>query len=198
MDAVLWDDRTSTPISGFGTRGSQLYIKVGLTFTPLHDEIGWSSAVNYMLPGSDAVALWVGVSLKEIQAIVDDKTKLASWTEEQNPLTMLSNLLDVQQTARDNGKVVPTLEYIWQQPGELVISPSGTGHAHFVITVGNYAEQVASNVDSSDRGIEECVDFWSSEPEKYHNSGMVTSALLRDYDIIVGNTEDKFIKKQRI
>jgi hypothetical protein len=45
-------------ISGFGTRGLQLYFKYGVTCTEPHDEILDSGSINYMTVFSKGYSLW--------------------------------------------------------------------------------------------------------------------------------------------
>lgn len=41
-----YDDLFPLPPDGFGTLGAQAYLKFGFSWTPLHDDIAGSSAVN--------------------------------------------------------------------------------------------------------------------------------------------------------
>ena len=56
-----WDEMTMlSPMGGFGTRYPQLYCKVVNALTKLHNELGGSSAMSYIMFYSTAVVLWIG------------------------------------------------------------------------------------------------------------------------------------------
>ena len=53
-------------MGGFGALCPQLYCKVEAAFTALHNEMAGSSAMNYMMSYSTAIALWIGMNLDEM------------------------------------------------------------------------------------------------------------------------------------
>ena len=51
--------QTGLKLEGFGNE-FQMYLKRGITLTPWHTELLWSSALNLMRHDSDGAAIWIG------------------------------------------------------------------------------------------------------------------------------------------
>lgn len=187
---IHWQRDLPWPISGFGTDAVQFYAKSGLTATLLHDELAWSSAINYMSQQSRGVALWIGVSLHELSAHYSKEQIKALLTEQQVP-----KLLDELHALR---KQLPSLTYTWQHPGDIITSPAAQGAAHVVITIGTLVEQLAWNVSTTVGGIQRCVEFWDAVGAVHYNSGLATLNVIpaarmqhlhRDWDLGRGTRE---------
>lgn len=167
QDRVLhWAKELPWPISGFGTEAVQFYAKTGLTVTMLHDELGWSSALNYMTRASNGVALWIGVNMNELAAHFS-KTQLKDMLNQEQVPQLLSEFYRLRAS-------LPSLKYAWQHPGDLISSPQEQGSCHFVVTVGSFCEQIAWNVASTVSGTAKCIDFWGKVEAVQYNSGLAT------------------------
>jgi len=165
-DAVLTTPETS--IGGFGTTAAQLYVKAGFTCTMLHDELCWSSAVNYMLRGSVGTALWIAFNLNEVMPLMGhDKATLLEYMETSDVAIFVRQLWAWRTD-------LPSLTFAWQTPGTTVYSPSGHGSAHLVITAGHLIEQVAWNRAFSETGVRACLEFWQDFEPVPFNCGLAT------------------------
>lgn len=111
--------------SGCGAVGTQCSIKAGVAVTPLHDEIGNSSAVDVMSSDGDAVALWIAIRLHDCFELCQ-KSTICGWMKQHDLSCLLRELLEMQQrAARVDQKF--DMFYAWQFPGDVVYSPSGIG-----------------------------------------------------------------------
>lgn len=165
-----WDTQlasTEQAIGGFGTRSAQLYVKSGFTCTRLHDELGWSSAVNYMLRGSQGVALWIAFNLLELMPLLSNKAALLDSMETEDISVFVQKLWKWRSH-------LPSLSFAWQTPGTTVFSPSGRGSAHLVVTVGHLVEQVAWNRTFTEDGVRACLEFWEEYEPVTFNCGLAT------------------------
>ena len=151
----------SSFLPGFGINGLQYYVKIGLCITRLHDEIANSRAINYMTRRSRGVALWIGVNFNKLSVRMS-KTRIAELMDLNSPSELLRRLRP--------GEVT----YRLQTPGTAVMSPCGTGAAHFVITLGVFVEQLAINASTSPRAIERGIQFWAHMPTTNDNSFLAT------------------------
>jgi hypothetical protein len=176
---IYWDQvLTNHPISGFGAQGAQLYIKAGFAITPLHDELGWSCALNYMTHASQGIALWIGLNLpKVVQNQVMTHEELVHYMEHDNVLEFIATLVNRLESNKMCGNDID-LCYCWQYPGQMVSSPASDGCAHLVISMGDYIEQIALNDFATPNGIKACLDFWSTTPRVSYNSGLATEEIL--------------------
>jgi hypothetical protein len=153
----------SKMVAGFGTEGVMLYIKRGLCITPLHDEIANSRALNFLTESSRGVALWIGVNAHDLKPVIGTKgiRKLMQETHAGRLLAIFHQ-----------HKIPWT--YRWQLPGMTVMSPCGTGAMHFVVAVGVYMEQLALNVTTSARALQESLAFWKHQSATDDNSFLST------------------------
>jgi hypothetical protein len=172
-----WQNALYNPISGFGVDACQLYIKSGITVTLFHDELGWSTAVNYMTQSSRGAAIWIGVDLKELEQHFT-KTELLKWYTQLDVNAWILQLAELRNRLFHEKQQVPEIRIVWQTPSSIVFSPAGCGHC--VITVGDYVEQLAMNYSASEHSIRECLEFWSEfEPQRIkYNSGMATEHVI--------------------
>jgi len=169
-------DRNALPwnIGGFGSHASQLYIKSGLSVTKLHDEIGMSSAANYMFKRSSGVALWIGLNLVELNEHMS-KEDIQDLMDSSDCADLLGRLYQLRKLP-----LSPPLHvsFCWQTPGTIVYSPPSNGSAHIVVTVGSYVEQLAFNHSFTPNGIRQCLDFWQDSPSVEFNCGRATERVL--------------------
>lgn len=168
-------------ISGFGVDGCQLYIKSGLTVTLFHDELGWSTATNYMTRASRGIALWVGVNLKQLEPHFT-KSEMVEWFNQANLnefLIRLANLRNELYLDNVQKQDIPEITIAWQTPGSMVYSPSN-GCGHVVLTCADYVEQLAMNFSASEQSIRECLKFWKDFQNTgiEYNSGMATEHVI--------------------
>jgi hypothetical protein len=179
---LLCDDVFTQPISGFGIKSPQLYVKSGITVTMGHDEIGDASAGNYMLLESIGCALWIGFgmhTLKQTMPVNDIYELLMPKKASEKPISTMEigNILD---TLIKKGC---DLEVVFQIPGTTVFTPPGNGAAHLVITLASYATHVAWNMSFTLGGISKSLDFWRGEEREFgnfntNNSTLATPAVL--------------------
>ena len=163
------DDVLKFVIPGFGTRGTQLFLKIGLCVTILHDEIGWCSALNYMTVRSRGCALWIGLNMHKASA---------KWSKER--LRSLINartfsLTDFIHQLKRSG-LQPSMQL--QYPGTCIYSPQGRGSAHIVITIGSWVEQIAINDGLSPSGLVGAMHFWDGLEPLLHNSALATRPVI--------------------
>lgn len=133
----------SYPTSGFSPFRVQQYVKLGFCYTPIHDEIGFSCAMNYMKRSSLAAAIWVsfdGSLLREKGCSSDDFRELY---DSHDVGKMIQNLYN---------NDIP-IEIAFQYPGDTIVSTCGDGSVHLVITDGLFAEQLAWNSTFTIDGI---------------------------------------------
>ncbi len=174
---VECDHVFSPPLSGFGIAGLQGYLKKETCITFSHDELGWSSALNYMNRESVGCTLWIGFgmhALKQKFSLFEiDEMLSEGETSVFNVGVFLDKLIE-----RD----VP-LEYLFQKPGQLVSSPAGTGSAHLVIADGPYLFQLAWNHGFLPSGIRDCLTYWEEQHRVWQhvtasNGSMATRSVL--------------------
>eukprot|EP00742_Colponemidia_sp_Colp-10_P009814 GILJ01010737.1.p1 GENE.GILJ01010737.1~~GILJ01010737.1.p1 ORF type:complete len:366 (-),score=30.09 GILJ01010737.1:419-1516(-) len=154
----LVDDGVMPNIGGFGSSGVQVYVKRRFTFTPLHDEIGNSEAVNLMAADSgNGLAIWIGVSLDELCAKYGFQALLRfmkTTAPSPNPKKWAVVKM-IQRWIKDGIHLFAAL----QIPGYAV--QSGTRQcAHLVLTFGDNIYQVAWNNSLSAKGIMASLAFW--------------------------------------
>eukprot|EP00742_Colponemidia_sp_Colp-10_P012864 GILJ01014482.1.p1 GENE.GILJ01014482.1~~GILJ01014482.1.p1 ORF type:complete len:533 (+),score=35.79 GILJ01014482.1:204-1802(+) len=167
-------DRKQLPfIGGFGSRGLQVYYKSNLAYTPLHDEIGHSQAVNLMLKSSVGVAFWFGVHLTDMS--------------EQYTRRQILNFMMFEKEKNENCVFDMIRDWIdsgvrvWlcvQTPGTAVVSGTFNAPAHMVLTLGERVTQIAWNQGFSVRGMISCLEFWRNQTETDLNSGAATRKIL--------------------
>jgi hypothetical protein len=66
----------------------------------------------------------------------------------------------------------------FQLPHTSILSPSGSGAAHLVLTSGRAVCQTAINLAASAQGIDACLDFWKDFPVTHFNCGLSTLHVL--------------------
>jgi hypothetical protein len=176
---IMYDYIFTPPIDGFGVKGLQIYFKRGFCITWIHDELLWSSALNFMMPNSVGAALWIGIGLHCLKQYLN-MTQIDIWFARQNPdILEVGKLLDV---------LIATgipIEYVWQHPGQLVASPPGGAAAHLVISYGVFATQLAWNFSCNLVDMTPCLSFWG-EPHTgrdfdhyyQYNGSMATRTVL--------------------
>jgi len=178
-ESFFWQDMLkANPISGFGVDAQQVYIKSGITLTHFHDELGHSSAVNYMKKKSRGVALWIGLNLEEWSQYLPKET-MFEWFTNPDVNGWMEQIASVCQQCIDKKQKVPELQMVWQTPGSLIYSPQG-GYAHLVLTCSEYVEQLAMNVAASASGMKRCLEFWAPfrESKIEFNSGLATEHVI--------------------
>eukprot|EP00743_Colponemidia_sp_Colp-15_P005854 GILK01006293.1.p1 GENE.GILK01006293.1~~GILK01006293.1.p1 ORF type:complete len:361 (-),score=28.52 GILK01006293.1:497-1579(-) len=134
-------------IGGFGKTGLQIYVKHGLAYTPLHDEIANSAAINMMSSCSNGVAFWFGFRLRELLLKYGEQEVMA--------FMELSSGLRLFQLLR---KWLNDGVEVWcvpQLPGFTVQSAT-LDYCHLVLTIGETCFQVAWNNSVSTYGIRSC------------------------------------------
>jgi hypothetical protein len=163
------DDTFGLVVPGFGCEGTQVFLKIGLCVTMLHDEIGWCSALNYMTVRSRGCALWIGLNMHKA-SVKWSKDRLRNMIHEKK-----FNLAHFMAEARKAG-LQPSMQV--QLPGTCIYSPSGRGSAHIVITMGSWVEQIAINHSLSARGLNEAMGFWEGVEPLLHNSALATRCVV--------------------
>ena len=158
-------------IPGFGSNQCQVSIRSGITCTKLHDEIGWSSSVNYMSHQSQGIALWLGISMKELDEDFD-RPVIRTMMEDCEIDNIITTLLDMKPSVRKS------MCHLWQRPGDIVFTPSGSGYAYIVITVGPYIEQLSYNRSYSLQSLQECMEFWKQFNAVPFQCGLATNYVL--------------------
>lgn len=156
-------------VPGFGCAGTQVFVKVGLCLTLLHDEIGWCSALNYMTTRSRGCALWIGLNMHKA-SVKWSKDRLRHLINAQT-----FNLSEFLAHMRKSG-LQPSMQV--QFPGTCIYSPQGSGAAHIVLTVGSWVEQVAINYSMAPKGLASAMHFWDGADTLLHNSALATRCVI--------------------
>jgi hypothetical protein len=169
-EEFLFDDLfLHHPLNGFGAAGTQVYVKDGIAVTPLHDEIAWSSALNFLNRGSHGMACWLGVNLVKLCG------ENAAIKQQVHDL-----ITDLRREGDSHGLLSLMLEHghipsiVFQLPHTGVLSPAGKGDAHFVLSVGERLCAEAINFSCTAQGLNDCLRFWSEKEVVKHNCGLST------------------------
>ena len=80
------------------------------------------------------------------------------------------------------------MEYVIQQPGQVVSSPPGTGAAHLVYADGILMSQLAWNYSFTMPGAIDCLSFWGGHENTHghlslNNGSMATRSVLPLYSM---------------
>jgi hypothetical protein len=140
-------------LGGDGTTAQnlQIYIKKGLAFTPAHDELNWSCALNRMMSGSRGVALWIGFNLHEARAKGINTIRLLA------PETTGTET-DIRSTVRMLARHKVKIHASFQRPDkqQTVVSSEGNGDVHMVLAVGD-SVAIAWNLRFLPQAMRRCV-----------------------------------------
>jgi hypothetical protein len=154
---VMCDHVFTPALDGFGVMGLQIYFKNGYCIAWIHDELLWSSALNYMSKNSVGCALWIGIGLHDLKQKMH-MMEIDDWFKRDQPdLMKIGELLDA--LIASNTRV----EYLFQRPGDMISSPPGMGAAHIVVTYGLFLTQLAWNFSLSLNDAITCLSFWGEE-----------------------------------
>jgi hypothetical protein len=158
LSSEVMCDHVFTPaLDGFGILGLQLYFKNGYCIAWIHDELLWTSALNYMTKNSVGCALWIGIGLHDLKQKMH-MMEIDDWFKRDQPDIMkIGELLDA--LIASNTRV----EYLYQHPGNMVSSPPGMGAAHLVITYGLFMTQLAWNFSFTLNDSITCLSFWGEQ-----------------------------------
>jgi hypothetical protein len=153
---------SSWPVEGFSPLYSQIYLKFGLCLTLLHDELSWSSAVNYMKEKSLGVAVWIAFNWFEAEEKGFTRLDLRHMLERGDISEFLKELI----------RRGVNLQGVLQHPGQILYSPSSSGSVHLVITSGIYCEQVAWNSTFTTDGIRHSTAWFNQFPPVAFNCSL--------------------------